>query len=114
MSGFVNNSLSSLVASLNVTVLARSLEGRAVFSKFNLKILLFLASRGFLSDIKVIAQGSGGCIYFKFKTTDSGTPIISRVLTPLIKKSKLGCPKVYFSRRITFYLFVGICFNFNK
>jgi ribosomal protein S8 len=99
MSGFVNDSLSNLISSLNVTVLTRSAEGRIVYSKFNLKVLLFLAARGFLSDIRVVTSGSGGLIYYKFVSSDSGSPIISRVFTPLIKKSKRACLTKYVSFR---------------
>lgn len=89
MSGFVNNNLSNLVSILNSIVLSGRLNGRVVYSKFSLKILLFLVARGFLSDIQVVSKGPGGFIKFNFKTSGSGSPVINRIFMPSVKKSKV-------------------------
>lgn len=83
--GFVNNSLSGLVTSLNTSVLYSKQFGTAVFSKFNLKVLLFLASRGFLSSIKVFSSGSGSLIKFKIKSVSGGVSIFRKVTSPTVR-----------------------------
>jgi len=80
--GFVSNSLFSLVTSLNTSVLYSKPTGRAVFSKFNLKILLFLAARGFISNIKVFSSGSGSLISFQIKAITGGSSVFHRVISP--------------------------------
>lgn len=82
--GFVNNSLAGLVTSLNTSVLYSKQLGTAVFSKFNLKILLFLASRGFLSSIKVFSSGSGFLIKFKINAISGGVAIFRKASSPNI------------------------------
>jgi len=100
MSGFVNNSLSNLISSLNTTILGRRPEGRAVYSKFNLKILLFLTARGFLSDVRVGLNGSGGYLQFKFKTSETGNPIVSKIFRPPFKKNNNSSLSQYSSSRL--------------
>lgn len=80
--GFVNNSLFSLITSLNTSVLYSKSAGTAVFSKFNLKILLFLAARGFVSAIKVSSSGSGSLIGFQIRSVSEGLPIFNKVISP--------------------------------
>ena len=90
--GFVNNSLFSLITSLNTSVLYSKSTGTAVFSKFNLKILLFLAARGFISSIKVFSSGSGSLISFQIRSVSQGSPVFHKVISPTIN-SGFFCKK---------------------
>lgn len=80
--GFVNSSLSALVTSLNTSILYSKPFGTVVFSKFNLKILLFLAARGVLSSIKIFSSGSGFLIKFQTKFLSGGRVVFQKVRSP--------------------------------
>jgi len=79
MSSFVNDSRSDLVSSIKLAVSSRKPYGVAVYSSFNLKILLFLAARGFVGPIKIKNTGPGGRITFKLKGSEGGSPIINDI-----------------------------------
>jgi ribosomal protein S8 len=79
MLSFVNDSQKDLIAAIKLVVVGRKPQGSAVYSGFNLKILLFLAARGFVSSIKVKSRGPGGIITFKLKAAQSGVGAINEI-----------------------------------
>jgi len=93
---FVNDSLNALVSSLNSTVLYSRPVGSVVYSKFNFKILLFLAARGYISFIKIFSSGSGNLIKFKIKKNETGLPVFHKVLCPLVLRGGFQTKHVKF------------------
>lgn len=79
MSGFVNDSHSDLIANIKLAIIGRKPRVTAVYSAFNLKILLFLAARGFISSIKVRNVGPGAVIEFSLVTAESGQLAINDI-----------------------------------
>ncbi len=79
MLSFVNDSHKDLISAVKLVVSGRKPQGSAVYSGFNLKILLFLAARGFVSSIKVKNRGPGGVITFKLRSSQSGVSAINEI-----------------------------------
>ncbi len=79
MLSFVNDSHKDLISAVKLVVSGRKPQGSAVYSGFNLKILLFLAACGFISSIKVKNRGPGGIIAFKLRASQNGTSAINEI-----------------------------------
>jgi small subunit ribosomal protein S8 len=90
MLGFVNDSHKDLIAAIKLVVIGRKPQGSAVYSGFNLKILLFLAARGFISSIKVKNRGPGGVITFKLKAAQNGVSAVNEIWTPYLAAGRFG------------------------
>jgi len=83
---FVNNSLADLVSSLNGSLNGARPSGSSVYSKFNLKVLLFMAARGYISDLKIFSKGPGALIKFRIKTNEYGIPVFRRIAAPYLNR----------------------------
>src|ERR1700753_2540893 len=75
-------SQNDLIASLKLCSLTNKNVSKVIFSKFNLSILSFLCSRGFVTEFKFIKEGFNGYILFCLKQTNGALLTLNNIWSP--------------------------------
>lgn len=83
----LNSSFYDLISSIQSCLLCSKDSGSCVYSKFNLKIISFLTTRGIFSSFNLVKSGPSGRIQFFLRKVNGSSPINS-IYSPVLSSSR--------------------------